>query len=61
MHYTDLHDEGVQNEDFKTVLENAIPIFQKPFEERSKKENKLVVSLLEKVPYLNLLRSKKNS
>ena len=53
MHYTDLHDEGVQNEDFKTVLENAIPIFQKPFEERSKKENKLVVSLLEKVPYFN--------
>ena len=53
MHYTDLHEEGVQNEDFKTTLENAIPIFQKPFEERSKKENKLVVSLLEKVPYFN--------
>jgi len=53
MHYTDLHEEGTQNEDFQTILESAIPIFQKPFEERCKKENKLVVSLLEKVPYFN--------
>jgi len=53
MHYTDLHEEGIQNEDFQTLLDSSIPIFQKPFEERCKKENKLVVSLLEKVPYFN--------